>query len=66
VKPAVLSCFGDIALAIGGRFEVYLDLSMAVLVQAAGMRVAAVCDIDLIALFSNAPSYFCRSTRLID
>ena len=34
VKIAVLSCFGDIALAIGGSYEPYLDTSMLVLGQA--------------------------------
>jgi importin subunit beta-1 len=34
IKIAVLSCFGDIALAIGGAFEPYLQPTMAVLQQA--------------------------------
>lgn len=38
VKIPILSCFGDIALAIGPNFEPYLDTSMGVLRQA-GMVV---------------------------
>jgi importin subunit beta-1 len=34
VKISVLSCFGDIALAIGGEFEPYFDTAMDVLLQA--------------------------------
>lgn len=34
VKPPVISCFGDIALAIGGAYEPYLQLSAMMLMQA--------------------------------
>ena len=36
VKPPVLSSFGDVALAIGARFEPYLQFSMMLLLQASG------------------------------
>jgi importin subunit beta-1 len=34
VKPPVLACLGDIALAVGGNFEKYLDITMSMLLQA--------------------------------
>lgn len=37
VKIPILSCFGDIALAIGPAFEPYLDTTMGVLQQAGGI-----------------------------
>ena len=40
VKPPVLSCFGDIALAIGARYEPYLQFSMMLLMQASGTTAA--------------------------
>ncbi len=38
VKPPVLSCFGDIALAIGAKYEPYLQVSLMMLLQAAQTR----------------------------
>ncbi|KAL3923539.1 MAG: hypothetical protein SGILL_001598 [Bacillariaceae sp.] len=39
VKPPVLSCFGDIAMAIGAGFQPYLNFSMMMLMQAGGTTV---------------------------
>ncbi|KAF9904396.1 karyopherin beta [Linnemannia zychae] len=47
VKPNILSCFGDIALAIEGQFVGYLDVTMSVLAQACNIR-AAPTDYDMI------------------
>lgn len=47
VKPPVISCFGDIAMAIGGAYEPYLQLSAMMLMQASGTQ-APEDDEDLI------------------
>ncbi|KAF9028063.1 karyopherin Kap95 [Hymenopellis radicata] len=47
VKITILSCFGDIALAIGPNFEPFLDTTMSVLKQAGGLEVNPL-DYDLV------------------
>lgn len=39
VKPPVLSCFGDIAMAIGGAYQPYLEFSVLMLMQASATTV---------------------------
>ncbi|KDN53633.1 putative karyopherin beta-1 subunit [Tilletiaria anomala UBC 951] len=48
VKPPILSCFGDIAIAIGAQFEPYLATTMTGLGQAALMQAPNPEDYDLI------------------
>ena len=47
VKVHCLSCFGDIALAIGPAFEPFLSPAMAVLRQAGSLQVNPVCFLSL-------------------
>jgi importin subunit beta-1 len=51
VKPPVLSCFGDIAMAIGAAFEPYLEFSVMLLMQASSTKVPDDDD-DLIEYFN--------------
>lgn len=51
VKPPVLSCFGDIAMAIGPAYQPYLQFSVMLLMQASGTKVPAD-DEDLIEYFN--------------
>jgi len=47
VKIVILSCFGDIALAIGTGFEPYLETTMNVLRQAGAVEPNPVSDLVL-------------------
>lgn len=49
VKISILSCFGDIALAIGAAFQPYLDTTMGVLRQAGQVQPNPVCVRNLAA-----------------
>ncbi len=45
VKISILSCFGDLAMAIGPEFEPYLNATMAVLRQAGALQPNPVCHL---------------------
>lgn len=51
VKPPVLSCFGDIAMAIGAAYQPYLQFSIMLLMQASSTKVPDDDD-DLIEYFN--------------
>jgi importin subunit beta-1 len=62
VKISILSCFGDIALAIGPAFEPYLGTTMGVLRQAGAVqinpvRASTVLEFGLVTTF-----FVCSST----
>lgn len=48
VKPLILSAFGDIALAIGTRFGVYLQFVLEQLCTASTLQIASNADYDVI------------------
>lgn len=48
VKPNVFSCLGDVALAIGGAFEKYLDITLQMLDQAGQTAIPPQADEDLL------------------
>lgn len=53
VKVSILSCFGDIALAIGPAFEPYMQTTMGVLRQAGSVQPNPVCFLLLLCLLCN-------------
>jgi len=52
VKPIVISCFGDIAMAIGAAYEPYLQHSVMLLMQAAGQQAPP--DNEEMVMFINS------------
>ena len=48
VKPPILSCFGDIAIAVGAQFEPWLPTTMNLLNQAGQMRVSSLEDYEMV------------------
>lgn len=46
VKPPVLACIGDVALALSGGFDKYVDVTMAMLQQAQGVCSVVSKDMD--------------------
>jgi importin subunit beta-1 len=53
VQPSILSCIGDIALAITGNFEKYLGAVMVVLQQASQTRLLDQTDLDFVDYIDN-------------
>jgi importin subunit beta-1 len=53
VKPAVISCFGDIAMAITGAYEPYVQVSAMMLMQASQQCMASSDDEELLYFINN-------------
>lgn len=53
IKPAVISCFGDIAMAIGGAYEPYVQVSAMMLLQASHQCMSNTEDDDLLLFLNN-------------
>jgi importin subunit beta-1 len=53
IKPIVISCFGDIAMAIGAAYEPYLSLSTMLLMQASSQRPPDNDDDELIVFINS-------------
>lgn len=61
VKPPILSCFGDIAMAIGTAFEKYLAMAMSVLQQASLIQPTDASDYDMIEYINSLREGICEA-----
>lgn len=61
VKPPILSCFGDIAMAIGAAFEKYLQMAMSVLQQASLIQTVDPNDYDMIDYINSLREGICEA-----
>ncbi|PWY98805.1 putative karyopherin beta-1 subunit [Testicularia cyperi] len=61
VKPPILSCFGDIAMAIGAAFEKYLQMAMSVLQQASLIQTTDPSDFDMIDYINSLREGICEA-----
>ncbi|GKZ01533.1 hypothetical protein MPSEU_001103900 [Mayamaea pseudoterrestris] len=53
VKPVVISCFGDIALAITGAYEPYVEVSAMLLMQASRQCMTSSDDDDMLSFIND-------------
>lgn len=53
IKPIVISCFGDVAMAIGAAYEPYLQVSVMMLMQAAQQSAPDDDDDELVAFINS-------------
>ncbi|KAJ1031485.1 hypothetical protein NDA13_001878 [Ustilago tritici] len=61
VKPPILSCFGDIAMAIGPAFEKYHQMGMSVLQQASLIQTVDPNDYDMIDYINSLREGICEA-----